>query len=152
MAKWSGKVYFVTSSQGNRNMAQGRYPHLPFDSWKPRPERQRITAATRLDGVLIMLDYGLRMMSDVRLTYLVSVLQDELDRNERRWVQLNVEALQNAVAQIKQEQVRRQTLLNPSDQFKAWFTPLLSNAFWTPDDAKNLRSQWEVLITDEEHS
>ena len=133
-------------------MAQGRYPHLPFDSWKQRPERQRITAATRLDGVLIMLDYGLQMMSDVRLTYLVSVLQDELDRNERRWVQLNVEALQNAVAQIKQEQVRRQTLLNPSDQFNAWFTPLLSNAFWTPDDAKNLRSQWEVLITEEEHS
>lgn len=151
MAKWSGKVFFPTSSQASRSMAYGRYPTLPFDAWKPRPERLSIDRA-RLDGVLVMLDYGLRVMSDSRLRSLAGVLQDELKRNEQRWVPLDVRSLERATQLIRQEKCRRQGLLNPAERLCHWFMPAPSMVTWTDQDADKLRSRWEDLATEVELS
>ena len=153
MAKWSGKVFFPTSSQASRSMAYGRYPSLPFEAWKPRPERQRISIdRARLDGVLVMLDYGLRVMSDSRLSSLAGVLQDELDRNAQRWVPLDVRPFERAAQLIRQEQCRRHELLNPAERLRHWFMPTPTRTTWTQQDAEKLRTGWEDLLTEEEPS
>ena len=143
MAKWSGKVFFPTSSQASRAMASGRYPSLPFEYWKPRPERQRIPEArSRLDGVLVMLAYGLRVMSDTRLASLAGVLQNELDRNKERWVQLDVSKIRNAASQIECEQRRRESLLNGFEKLQDRFLLAKSTIDWTREDAAALRDNW----------
>ena len=150
MAKWSGKVFFPTSSQASRSMAYGRFPTLPFEVWKPRPEQQQIpTGKVRADGILIMLEYGLSIMSDIRLRSFAAILQDELDRNEQRWIPLNVQHVQRGADLIKEEQDRRQALLNRSECLENWFIPRKPGVVWTQREADSLRNGWEVLLTEE---
>jgi hypothetical protein len=134
-------------------MASGRFPSLPFEAWKPRPERPRISGAkVRLDGVLIMLGYGLRVMSDVRLSSLAGILQNELDQNEQRWVPHDVQPVQRGLEQINQERGRRRALLNPAERLHHWFVTPKTSPSWTRQDADNLRGGWETLVTQEEPS
>lgn len=151
MAKWSGKVFFPTSSQASRSMAYGRYPSLPLETWKSRPEQKRIPLhRARLDGVLVMLEYGLRVMSDSRLSSLMGILQDELDRNKQRWQPVDIGPVQRGADQIRQEQLRRQALLNPAEKLQLWFMPKQSDIAWTQQDAEKLRNEWENLIVEKE--
>jgi len=99
-----------------------------------------------------MLEYGLRVMSDVRLSSLAGVLQNELDRNERRWVQLDVKSVRGGIEQVKQEQGRRGELLNPAGQLHTWFTRPKASSCWTQQDAESLRNDWEQLVTGDEVS
>lgn len=151
MAKWSGKVFFPTASHANRSMAQGKYPRLPFDSWKPRHVQERMPVATvRLDGVLTMLEYGLRVMTEARLSSLAGVLQDELDRNEKRWVPVDVGRVQRGHDLIKVEQARRRARLNPAERLKNWMPAPPSGVSWSQEDAESLRSGWAVWVAQEE--
>lgn len=150
MAKWSGKVFFPTSSQANRSMAQGRYPRLPFDAWKPRPAQERVpVAAVRLDGVLTMIEYGLRVMTEARLRSLAGVLQDELDRNEKRWVPVDVGRIRCGRDLIEEEQCRRRARLNPAERLRNWMPAPPSGVSWSQEDAESLRSGWAVWATQE---
>ncbi|GAA5500647.1 hypothetical protein Dxin01_00371 [Deinococcus xinjiangensis] len=150
MAKWSGKVFFPTSSQASRTMAQGKYPRLPFEAWKPRPQRVSIpNDRTRLEGVLVMLKYGLRVMPDSRLASFAIMLQDELNRNDRRWVPLDVTAVLAGKQQVDAERRRREALINDGDCLAAWFRPAKSTRSWTQADAKTLREEWAALLSEE---
>ncbi|MGM9319290.1 hypothetical protein [Deinococcus aquaticus] len=152
MAKWSGKVYFPTMGQASRAMAYGHSPALPFESWKPKPERQQLPTKVRLDGVLVMLEYGVRVMTDARLHSLRGVLQDELDRNAGRWVPQDVKAVQRGVEQIALEQRRRQSILNPAAALQRWVNAPSSKTSWTQEDADRLRMDWENVVKDEDGS
>jgi hypothetical protein len=151
MAKWSGKVYFPTMGQASRAMAYGRAPALPLEAWKPKPERQRLQAEQRrLEGVLVMLAYGVRVMTDARLHSLRGVLQDELDRNAGRWIPRDVTAAQRGAEQIDQERRRRQAALNPASRLRGWVPTGVTE--WTQDDADRLLRDWETLTTGEDES
>ena len=153
MAKWYGKVFFPTASQASRSMAYGYYPSPPFEVWKPRPERQRVPVNdARLDGILVMLEYGLRVMSDARHSSLVGILEDELDRNKQRWMPTDVRPVKRGADRIRQEQRRRQSLLNPAERLHHWFMPQQSGTPWTQQDAEKLRNEWEDLLSEEKLS
>ncbi|PTA66916.1 hypothetical protein [Deinococcus arcticus] len=153
MAKWSGKVFFPTMGQASRAMAYGRAPALPFEVWKPRPERQRVPVAkVRIEGVLVMLEYGVRVMTDARLSSLRGVLQDELERNAGRCIPQDCGAVQRGVERIKQEQRRRQSILNSSAALRRWALAPSSATNWTQEDAERLRSGWEAVVKDEDGS
>ena len=129
-------------------MAYGRSPALPFEIWKPKPERQRVPVAKiRLEGVLVMLGYGARVMTDARLSSLRGVLQDELDRNTRRWIPLDVGSVQRGIKEIEEEQARRQARLNPAESLYRWWSDPESGSSWTREDAQSLRSGWEALVS-----
>ncbi|GGS05681.1 hypothetical protein GCM10008960_35220 [Deinococcus sedimenti] len=139
--------------QASRAMAYGRSPVLPFEVWKPKPERQRVPAAkVRLDGVLVMLEYGLRVMSDARLSSLGGVLRDELRRNGARWIPQDVKRVQRGAEQIELERRRREAALNDAAALKRWGHTSAAGAEWTQADADRLRAEWENVVSDEDES
>lgn len=109
-------------------------------------------AAVRLDGVLTMLEYGLRVMTEARLRSLAGVLQDELDRNGKRWVPVDVGRVQRGRDLIEEEQARRRARLNPAQRLRNWMPAAPSGVTWSQEDTESLRSGWAVWATPEETS
>lgn len=152
MPKWSGRVFFPTSSAANRALAQGRYPRLPQEVWK-RPDRgpRRDPHKEQLDGILLTLKYGLRHMPDRHLKLLEALLQDAEERNRQRWVPLPMSGVTNALRAIEGEWHRRQTMLNAQSLLEQWPRDLHphSSTRWTAQDASTLEDHWAQFMEEQ---
>lgn len=152
MPRWSGRVFFPTSSAANRALAQGQYPRLPLEVWK-RPERgpSRDLHREQLDGILVTLKYGLQHMPDGHLRLLEALLQDAGERNSMRWVPQPLNGVAEGLRSIEREWVRRQVMLNPEALLQRWPGGLHPRAptAWTTEDASALERRWAQFMGEE---
>ena len=153
MPKWSGRVFFATSSDWSRTTAGGRYPRLPQTGWKhlPRPGTD-VLRKTPVDGLLLMLRYGLIHMPSSQLQVIQAMLRDAADRNRRRWVPIEDAAeMETALKTVEQEWLRRQSLVNDAALVQRWTTPstLLTPEVWTAEDAQKLEDRWAGFLEEE---
>ena len=153
MSKWSGRVFFPTSSAGNRAMAQGRYPRLPLEVWK-RPDRgepRRDPQLEQLGDILVTLKYGLRHMSNRHLGLLEALLQDAEERHRKRWGPQPLDGVADGRRAIEGEWRRRQATLNAGALLAQWpesLDPRIPTT-WTAQDASTLEDGWAQFMDEE---
>lgn len=151
MPKWSGRVFFPTSSAANRALAQGRYPRLPLEAYK-RPDwgPRRDPHKEQLDGILLTLKYGLRHMPDRHLKLLEALLQDAEERNRQRWVPLPLGDVADSLRAIEGEWHRRQAMFNPQALLQQWPGGLHPpTTRWTAQDGSALEDCWARFMKEQ---
>jgi hypothetical protein len=134
--------------------ASGRYPRLPESGWKhlPRPGTD-VLRHTHVDGLVLMLGYGLTYMPSVQLQVIESMLKDAADRYRRRWNRVpggetDIEA---ALKTVEREWLRRRSLVNDGALLQRWTAASGTSTpdAWTAEDARTLETRWASFLEEE---
>lgn len=149
MAKWSGKVFFPTASQGNRALAYGHY--TPANTtWRasskltspPRQERKILDRQVeRIQSLLLALQYGLFRLTLERLEQYQAELQQEHTRNQKRSMPIKPLEIQQALKHIQLEKTRRQTTSYNTAQPQE----MIQRGFWTVQNNQDLQHKWSLF-------